>query len=200
MALTASAGPISVSIRDCELFLQAVSNSKPWETDPGVIYGPWEQQGSVGKKSLLGVIRTDGLITPLPPVSKVLNEAVQMLKKSGVEVIEINAPAFKKCQSLANGFFGIDGGNFMFDLLEKTGEPLTNWLSNRLRRKTPTQLGKLIDFHAKKTELEMEMIKIWKDPKTGRAIDAIICPVAPHPVPPIDRWYATFTALQYLFQ
>ncbi|TVY48476.1 putative amidase [Lachnellula occidentalis] len=169
VGLAASAGPIAVSMRDCELFLQAVSNSKPWETDPNTIYGTWEEQGSLGEKPLLGVIRTDGLITPLPPVSKVLDEAVQTLRKSGVEVLEINAPALKKCQSLANGFFGIDGGNFMFDLLEKTGESLTDWLSTRIRRKEPTQLDKLVEFHAKKTELETEMLKIWKDPKTGRA-------------------------------
>jgi hypothetical protein len=49
-------------------------------------------------------------------------------------------------------------------------------------------LEKLIEFHAMKTEVETEMLKIWKDPKTGRSIDAVICPVAPHPVPPIDRW------------
>ncbi|TVY57866.1 putative amidase [Lachnellula cervina] len=188
VGLASSAGPITASIRDCELFLQAVANSKPWEADPAAIYGTWEEQGGLGEKPLLGVIRTDGLITPLPPVSKVLDEAVQTLKKSGVEVLEINAPALKKCQSLANAFFGIDGGNFMFDLLEKTGEPLTNWLSTRIRRKEPTQLDKLVEFHAKKTELETEMLKIWKDPKTGRTVDAIICPVAPHPVPPIDRW------------
>jgi Asp-tRNA(Asn)/Glu-tRNA(Gln) amidotransferase A subunit family amidase len=188
VALTASAGPIAVSMRDCELFLRAVSNSQPWETDPGVVYGTWEEQGSMGKKPLLGVIRTDGLITPLPPVSKVLDEAVQTLRKSGAEFVEIDAPAFKKCQSLANGFFGVDGGNTMFDLLEQTGEPLTNWLSTRLRRKAPTQLDKLIGFHAQRAELETEMLKVWKDLKTGRTIDAIICPVAPHPVPPVDRW------------
>ena len=32
------------------------------------------------------------------------------------------------------------------------------------------------------------MLKIWRCPKTGRTVDAIICPVAPHPVPPVDRW------------
>lgn len=188
VALTSSAGPIAGSLRDCELLLQAISNSRPWEVDPNVVYGSWEEQGAVGKKPLLGVIRTDDLITPLPPISKVLDEAVQTIKNSGVEVVEINAPAFRKCQSLANSFFGFDGGNAMFDLLEKTGEPLTAWLSTRLRRKAPVQLDKLIDAHAKKTELETEMLKIWRDPKTGRTIDAIICPVAPHPVPPIDRW------------
>ncbi|KAG0648965.1 amidase [Hyphodiscus hymeniophilus] len=188
IGIKASAGPISGSMRDCELFLKAVSNSEPWERDPATAYGLWEEQGGVAKKPLLGVIRTDGLITPLPPVSKVLDETVQMLRKSGVEVVEIDAPALKQCQSAVNVFFGIDGGNFMFDLLEKTGEPLTNWLSTRLRRKAPLSLDKLVGSHAKKIELETEMLKIWKDPVSGRTIDAIICPVAPHPVPPIDRW------------
>lgn len=188
VGLPASAGPIAGSMRDCELFLKAVSNSRPWERDPSIAYGLWEEQGGVTKKPLLGVIRTDGLITPLPPVSKVLDETVQLLRKSGVEVVEIDAPAFKRCQSLANSFFGIDGGNFMFDLLEKTGEPLTKWLSTRLRRKSPMPLDKLVEFHAKKAQLETEMLKIWKDSTSGRTIDAFICPVAPHPVPPIDRW------------
>jgi amidase len=188
IGLSASAGPLAGSMRDCELFLNAISNARPWEQDPSIAYGLWEEQGAMVKKPLLGVIRTDGLITPLPPVSKVLEETVRALRKSGVEVVEINAPAFKRCQSLANSFFSIDGGNFMFDLLEKTGEPLTNWLSTRLRRKAPISLQNLVEFHAKKIELETEMLKIWKDPKTGRTIDAFICPVAPHPVPPIDRW------------
>ncbi len=47
---------------------------------------------------------------------------------------------------------------------------------------------RLMDIQAQRTELETEMLKIWRDPKTGRQVDAIICPVAPHPVPPIDRW------------
>ena len=49
-------------------------------------------------------------------------------------------------------------------------------------------LDKLIEFHAQKIKLETEMLNIWKDPKTGKKIDALICPVAPHPVAPIDRW------------
>jgi Asp-tRNA(Asn)/Glu-tRNA(Gln) amidotransferase A subunit family amidase len=133
-------------------------------------------------------VRRDGVIEPLPPVAKVLDETVRALRREGIEVVEIDAPAFKKCQSLANKFFGIDGGNHMFDLLEKTGEPLTNWLSTRLRRGKRMALGRLTELHGLKTQLETEMLKIWTDPKTGRRIDAFICPVAPHPVPPIDRW------------
>jgi amidase len=188
VGLQASAGPIAVSLRDCELFLKVVAGARPWERDPGVTYGVWEEQGGLEVKPLLGVIRTDGVIEPLPPVSKVLDETVQMLRSEGIEVVEIDAPAFKRCQSLANKFFGIDGGNYMFDLLEKTGEPLIKWLSTRLRRGPKMALDKLVDSHAQKIALETEMLKIWTDPHTGRRIDAFICPVAPHPVPPIDRW------------
>ncbi|KAE9370266.1 general amidase-like protein [Stipitochalara longipes BDJ] len=188
IGLFASAGPIAATLRDCELFLKTISDSRPWERDPSLIYGLWSEQGSIGRKPLLGVVRQDGVITPLPPVSKVLDETVQALRKSGLEVIEIDAPAFKKCQSLANKFFGIDGGNHIFDLLEATKEPLTAWLSTRLRRGKSISLDRLVEIHAQKIELETEMLKIWRDPKTGRQIDAFICPVAPHPVPPIDRW------------
>lgn len=188
IGLPASAGPIAASMRDCELFLKVVAGSKPWERDPAVAFGAWDQQGSMQKKPLIGVILTDSLITPLYPVAKVLDEAVEALRRSGVEVVEIDAPAFKKCQSLANTFFGIDGANYVFDLMDETSEPLTNWLSTRLRRKTPLSLDKLVEAHAKRTELRIEMLKVWKDPKTGRQIDAIILPVAPHPVPPLDRW------------
>ncbi|KAL2075401.1 hypothetical protein VTL71DRAFT_344 [Oculimacula yallundae] len=188
IGLTASAGPITVSMRDCELFLRAVSDARPWDRDPSLAYGLWNEQGSIQKKPLLGVIRTDGVVAPLPPISSILDETVSVLRASGVEVIEISAPAFQKTQSLANKFFGIEGGNTVFDLLELTGEPLINWLSSRMRRGKIMPTDRLMDIQAQRTELETEMLKIWKDPKTGRQIDAVICPVAPHPVPPIDRW------------
>lgn len=188
IGLPASAGPLATSMRDCELLLQVVSDARPWERDPSLAYGLWAEQGQVQHKLLIGVIRTDDLIAPLPPVAKVLDEAVETLRKSGVEVIEISSPEFRKCQSLGNAFFGIDGANFVFDLLEKTSEPLTNWLSTRLRRRKQMPLNTLVEAHANRTELQAEMLKIWKDPKTGRTVDAIILPVAPHPVPPVDRW------------
>lgn len=202
VGLVASAGPIAGSLRDCELFLKTVGEARPWERDPETVFGGWEGQGGILDRVTLGVIRRDGVVEPLPPVAKVLDETVEMLRAQGVEVVEIDAPAFKRCQSLANKFFGIDGANHMFDLLEKTGEPLTNWLSTRLRRGKKMPLENLVDLHAQKIQLETEMLKIWTDPKTGKRIDAFICPVAPHPVPPIDGWNAvgytsSFVLLDY---
>jgi amidase len=188
IALPASAGPIATSLRDCELLLKVVAEARPWDRDPAVAFGPWEQQGDLeSRKPVFGVMWTDDLITPLPPVQKVLEETVQKLRNAGYEVVDMDTPLFKKCQSLANGFFGIDGANFIFDLLEKNEEPLINWLKTRLRRKKGIDIKSLVKLHAQKSELESEMLKIWKT-RDGRRIDALICPVAPHPVPPIDRW------------
>lgn len=187
IGLPASAGPLATSVRDCELFMQTISNARPWERDPSLAYGLWEEQGSLQRKPIVGIIRTDRNVTPLPPVSKVLEETVQKLRKANIEVVEIPAPALQKCQSLANAFFSIDGGNHMFDLLATTDEPLIPWLSQRLKRRPQISLNKLMEIHAKKAELEREMLRIWRDEK-GRTVDAIICPVAPHPTPPVDGW------------
>lgn len=193
IGLRASAGPLATTLRDCKLLLKVVADAKPWEVDPDVVFGGWEMQGQIQdmKKPLIGVMHTDGLITPLPPVSKVIQETVTALRNSGYEVIEMDTTQFSKCQSLANKFFGIDGANYIFSVLESAGEPLIPWLSTRLKRRAPVDLDTLASLHARKTELETEMLKIWREAKTGRQIDAMICPVAPHPVPPVDRWNAT---------
>lgn len=188
IGLSASAGPMATSLRDCELLMKVVSDARPWEQDPSHAYGLWSEQGSLQSKPVFGVLRTDGVCTPLPPVSKVLDETIEALRKAGVEVVDVDGAAFNKCQSLANKFFGIDGGNTMFDMLDETGEPLIQWLSTRLRRGKQMSLDRLVEIQAQKTVLETEMLKMFRHPRTGEQIDAVILPVAPHPVPPIDRW------------
>jgi amidase len=94
---------------------------------------------------------------------------------------------FSKCQSLANSLFSAEGYNSIFEILEKTGEPLSPWLQGRLKRKPSLSFNRLRDLHGRREELRTEFLKIWKD-HTGRRIDVFICPVAAHPVAPIDRW------------
>ena len=191
MALPASAGPLAHSMRDLELFFSAVSSQSPWEIDPDVSPSPWTSLSTISKSCpTISIVRRDGVIDPLPPIQHLLDEVVSTLRASKIEIVEMDiTPLFSQCQSLANALFSIDGGNNMFDLLEQTSEPLSPWLSTRLKRKTPKTLDQVRSLHARKMELETAFLEIWKD-KSGRrrSIDAFICPVAPHPVPPIDRW------------
>lgn len=182
-------GPIAMSLNDCGFFCEVVEAANPWERDADVLPGRWWTDGvsHSTEKPIIGVMWSDGLIEPLPPVSKMMTEVVEKIRRSGVEVVKIVAPRFKECQALANAFFGVDGGNHMFDLLEKGEEPLVPWLESRLKRKEAKTLEDLRKLHARKMELEKDFLRIWRDSR-GRKIDAFICPVAPHPVPPIDRW------------
>lgn len=188
VGLPASAGPLAHSMRDMELFFQAVSDQKPWTFDPDVVPAPWRSTTSNPVKKLrIGVVRRDGIIDPLPPIARLLDEAKTKMQRAGLEVVEMDiTPLFSQCHSLANALFNVEGGNAMFDLLESSDEPLSPWLSTRLKRRKPAAFEKLQELHGKREKLRREFLKVWKD--AAGEIDAFICPVAPHPVPPIDRW------------
>lgn len=190
IGIPASAGPLAHSMRDIELFFRAVSEQRPWRQDPDVSPLPWSSLaslGGAGRTLRIGVVRRDGVIEPHPPIARLLDEVKQKLQRNGVEVVEMDiTPLFSQCQSLANGMFNVEGANAMFDLLESANEPLSPWLSTRLRRKTPVALPKAQELHGRREELRKKFLSVWKD-QHGE-IDAFICPVAPHPVPPIDRY------------
>ncbi|KFY42611.1 hypothetical protein V495_04429 [Pseudogymnoascus sp. VKM F-4514 (FW-929)] len=177
------------SLRDVQLFMEVVARAQPWETSADALPGTWEEQGRAGdewEKPVFGVIRTDHSVTPLPPVANVVEETVVALKEAGLEVIEIDSKALAECQSLAYGFFDM-GDNAMLDLIEETGEPFIPWLEGKVGRKSPKSMEEISELHAQRLEVMKKMLKVFKAPD-GRKIDAIILPVAPHPVPEIDRW------------
>jgi amidase len=194
LGIPASAGPIATSMRDIDLFFRAVSEQEPWRLDPDVVPSPWTSMSSIsdarvrGRKKLrIGVVRRDGIVEPHPPILRLLDEVASRMERTDIEVVNMDVdiePLFKQCQSLANALFGIDGGNFIFDLLEATNEPLSPWLQTRLKRKNPLSLEQVGELQARRTALQKSFSKVWD----SSGIDAFICPVAPHPVPPIDRW------------
>ncbi|CAE7031818.1 hypothetical protein P3342_006703 [Pyrenophora teres f. teres] len=187
IGIPASAGPLAHSMRDIELFFSAVSAQQPWTVDADVAPLPWTPSSSLPKKLRIGIVRRDGVIDPHPPILRVLDEVKSKLQNSGVQVVEMDITSlFSQCQSLANALFGVEGGNAMFDLLESFNEPLSPWLSTRLKRKKHTDLKQAQQLHGKRDTLRKEFLRIWKDEHGN--IDAFVCPVAPHPVPPIDRY------------
>lgn len=125
-----------------------------------------------------------------------LDEVAAALKHvSGVQVVEIPTPtAWTKCQSVMAKIMGADGGELMADLLDATGEPTVPWLQGKFKRNTPKSLKEIAELQARRSQLEREMLNVWNedDGQGGRKtkVDAIICPIAPHPVPEIERYNA----------
>lgn len=209
ISLQAVAGPLARSVDDLGVVMgEIVPRAELFGED--CIPGSW---GGVSaplpeikpRKFTVGVLRTDGLVTPLPPIARILDEVADSLRRTpGVEVVEIPVPAvLKKCQALAGRLMGVDGGETMMDILESKSEPLIPWLQNRMKRGKPLTLSQLAQLQAQRSEIEKELLKMWTlDGDRTKRVDAIITPVAPHPVPELDRYNAvgytsTFVLLDY---
>lgn len=187
--LPASAGPLAHSARDLELFFRTVAGQEPWMQDPDVVPSPWSSLASLPttRKLRVGIVRTDGIVTPHPPIARLLDEVATKLQTSGIGTIDMNiSPLFAKCQPLSNALFNIEGGNAIFDLLDAGAEPLSPWLVGRLKRQAPKDLKTVQELHGRREALQKEFLGIWG--KEHGAVDLFICPVAPHPVPPVDRY------------
>ncbi|KAL9089767.1 MAG: hypothetical protein Q9165_005561 [Trypethelium subeluteriae] len=252
IGLQASAGPIAATLRDCELFFKSVVDSEPWRIDADVITGSWASsgppvQGITDSEPLrIGIMHTDGVTTPLPPISHLLSQITEALRPSPkVEGINLDLISLTKpLQSLTNNLLYTDGGQHKFDLLSRTGEPAISWVSQRMKPSPPKTLDQARELHARREKVAADFLSVWSGAHPGlspesslsrdspshessaaptgateatwinqglpsttttttstttKPLDAIICPVAPHPVPPIDRWNATgYTAMWVL--
>ncbi|OJJ34988.1 hypothetical protein ASPWEDRAFT_487705 [Aspergillus wentii DTO 134E9] len=194
MALQAVAGPLARSVADLNAVMaEIVPRAELYGED--CIPGRWLSMPNAiqpPRNFTIGVLRSDGLVEPLPPIAKVLGEVAQTLRHTpGVEVVDIPVPpALAKCQALAGRLMGVDDGSTMMDLLESTGEPLIPWLQGRMRRGKALTVVQLAQLQAQRAAVEKELLKMWTLGGVTRQIDAIIVPVAPHPVPELDRYNA----------
>lgn len=218
VALQAVAGPIATSVQDLGAVMrEIVPRAELFGED--CVPGRWQSEtaplpeGNQPRKFTVGVLRSDGIVRPLPPIAKLLDEVAQILRDTpGVEVVDIPTPAaLTKCQALAGRLMGVDDNSTMMDLIESTGEPLMLWLRGRMGRNKALSVPQLYQLQAQRSAVEKELLDMWTlSPSDAgrtagrrlRRIDAIICPVAPHPVPELDRYNAvgytsSFVLLDY---
>lgn len=191
LGMEASAGVIARRCEDVGLMMKAVEAARSWQVDPAIVPGQWwsgERAGLEGDVKTVGMLWTDGNTTPLPPVRRCMQDVATRLESKGVRVVDVKLPRFKELQGLMNKFFSSQDNRHLFSLLEQTEEPLIRWLRNLgFRRRDGINLAELRELWAKRVELQQEMLKMFKT-EDGQEVDAVILPVAPHPVPGIDEW------------
>ena len=189
-------GPIANDLADIDLFMEVVEAAEAWKVDAAVIPGKWwKVVPRKNKKDLLiGIVCTDGIATPLPPVRRMLSDTVRLLNTSGISTISLPTapPLLRRCLPISNKLFTAEGSTHTLSLLSHTTEPLIPWLQPRLKHNPASTINNLRDLQARKIRLQTDfLISLWKTKTQDgreRDIDAFICPVAPHPVPGLDEW------------
>ncbi|KAJ5578465.1 uncharacterized protein N7459_007429 [Penicillium hispanicum] len=207
IALQPVAGPLARSVADiAAVMAEIVPRAELFGEDGIPGYWPAPVALASPRNFTVGVLKTDGLVTPLPPITRILGEVAQLLRRTpGVEVVDIPLPpVLPKCQALAGRLMGVDDGANMLDLIEGMGEALIPWLQGRMKRGKALTVNQLAQLQAQRADIEQEMMKMWtlSSCSHARRVDAIICPIAPHPVPQMDRYNAvgytsTFVLLDY---
>ncbi|KAG0158571.1 hypothetical protein PDIDSM_6086 [Penicillium digitatum] len=212
IGLQAVAGPLARSVADINAIMaEIVPRAELFGEDciPGAWLAPSVPLSLAPSCNFtIGVLKTDGLVTPLPPITRILTEVANSLRRiPGVDVVESPLPpVLPKCQALAGRLMGVDDGSHMLDLIESMDDDLIPWLQGRMKRGKALTVVQMAALQARRAEIEKGMMKIWalSSPRSAgaRRVDAIICPVAPHPVPEIDRYNAvgytsTFVLLDY---
>ena len=87
-------GPQSTSLDGIKLFMKTVLADKPWINDSGLVPLLWRddenylQRDGVTKLKI-GVLWSDEVVRPLPPVTRALKEVVERLRGvPGIEVVD----------------------------------------------------------------------------------------------------------------
>jgi amidase len=108
-----TAGPLATSIRACNLLLQNVMLSEPWNLDYGCARLPWMGKASLAteRKLRVGIVEDDGIFSVWPPMARGLRTSVEKLTAAGVEVVPIKLPSIhKEMIDTCWQFFLMDGG------------------------------------------------------------------------------------------
>ncbi|ANB14728.1 Amd2p [Sugiyamaella lignohabitans] len=178
------AGPIAVSMRDCELIIKAIAETEPWKYDPTCIYSPWPKQKTLAaddKRPLsIGVVRGP----TAEPITSILAEACKKITDAGHELVEMEIINGPEMLDLTTKIFQVDGGKFLVDLCSTTNEPLTKTvIDNGLYPCEPADLSQFFAYSHRRIELQKAWAEYWEQSAgttaSGKPVDILLMPISP---------------------
>ncbi|KAH8694111.1 amidase signature domain-containing protein [Talaromyces proteolyticus] len=131
--ILATAGPLTTSLTDTELFLTSVISAKPWKYDSTTHAIPWlPVGGNVAFSPLrIGVLAEDPKWPLHPPVRRAIHDAISLLKDAGHSIIQLSHDVKISASTgldLSLQYFSLDDSNTFLRHIEKGGEPPINAL------------------------------------------------------------------------
>lgn len=173
--LDIAVGPLSRSLRDLDLFQQAVLSQDPFLEDPTVLPIPWTGLLSPmpSRPLRIGFMFNDGNVQPHPPISRALKWAQSRLREAGFEVSVFAPPEAKYVHDTFRQMIFPDGGTVTRGGLAAAGEPVLPILENIFAFVEKPWFGRsgpqgvltstsLADYRFKRNEYKYRMVDEWK--------------------------------------
>lgn len=195
--LIGAMGPMAVSLRDMDLFMKVVIGAEPHLDSPVLMPIPWtglETAGN-GKKLRIGIMRSDGVIQPQPPITAALEWASSRLKDAGVEVRDFSPYQTARAIKNLRQVYWPCGVKDVRKALEDGGEPiqpLTEWIFKDAVPEEESSVHSVYDQKLERQAYWREFAKHWNE----QQVDVILCPAYAGPAGEHDTaYYWNYTGL-----
>lgn len=190
-------GPLGTTAGAVKLVTKSLLSQKPWLHDPTVVELPWrEEQEKLGQLSF-GLMETDNIVNPQPPVSRAVKLVVEALKNAGHQVMKWDSPNHAKGLEYTFNTWTLDGGKDVHDSFALSGEDMADQIKMSYGEKVTDE--KTATFIAQNNialrQWKKQYMDAWNatasQTETKRPIDAIIAPLAPYAAarPNKYKWY-----------
>lgn len=193
-------GPCGRSVRDYELFLKTVIDSKPWTLDENALNVPWRTVQPVTKPLRFGLIRGCRERPLHPPIARALHTAATKLKSKGHEIVLLDdkIPDLYQSALLAFKYFLLDPQNTPFKHIRASGEPLVPSLATAVFKDLEgwqASLDELWDMNVSRAKILNQYRRVIVD----EGLDAILsCGYQATAVPHDTYGVPVYTMLQNL--
>lgn len=191
-AIQATLGPLGRTLAIAEMVVKTVIGAKPWKLRRELSATPWQTEvvaKDLEKKLRVGVLASDGIVTPQPPVARAVREVEAKLKAAGtVDGVEIEVVPFipfkhEDAWRIISSLWFEDGGKGFLELLDKTGEPLME-LSKFIMTENPhvkeLSIQQLWALNCEKYAYRDAYNQHWSD----SGIEVLVAPIIPGPPQP----------------
>ncbi|PQE31249.1 hypothetical protein CJF32_00001847 [Rutstroemia sp. NJR-2017a WRK4] len=169
-------GPLATNLADLELFCKVLLDSEPWRHEPSLIPLPWKtaQTEKLDRKLKIGIIHSDGVHAPHPPIQRVLKETEKKLIAAGHEIVSFPVHLHEAIATCIDKLYLLDGGAEYWEVLYTGDEPATPLLKWLLEKPTSQHLtiSEQWVLHRERSRLQEEYQKLWRE----AGIDCLICP------------------------
>ena len=87
LSIKVSCGPNCHSMNDLKMMAKIILNHETIPFEPTAVFAPWrgDVKFETGKKFAIGMLLTDGVVDPHPPIKRALLETAEKLRNAGHE-------------------------------------------------------------------------------------------------------------------
>ena len=189
-------GPIATTPASLRLILQSILSCQPWLYDPLVHPIPWRPEIESSTRKLttqsgglsIGILQTDGAVTPHPPISRAITLCSQLLSRAGHKTIPWQPPSHATGLGWLFKTWTFDGGLDCRSAFDLSGEPPAPQVASLYGPETASQsqatASDVAETNVGLRSWRKEYSDYWNSTasltSTNRPIDAFICPLAPY--------------------